>query len=353
MGTAEEGISISKVKPGSSSEASGVIEAGMFLHEMNGESLAGASKADVVGKMKSAGSEISLVLGPSAPKVETSEEDDLVKVTLGKPLGLSITGDAANGITVSKVKEGSSAATSGLFKIGMRLVNMDGQSVIGKEKAEIVSIIKAVTDTIVIGFAPPKVVGATSQSGGGDAGSFEVVLAKPLGMSVSGDAQSGIMVTKVKAGSSAEASGKIQVGMTLLAMDGASLVGSTKAEVVNRIKSAGAEVKVRFSTSISSLPEPGGATASKDPTPSADYPEQPLYDNSEGLGQSSRQSLYDNSEGLGDPAPAPAASGEDFYADKGKLAIIKVLRAKGIDYKGIKDVNALKDLARAVAPNGL
>merc|ERR1712086_927163 len=296
---------------------------GMFLHEMNGESLAGASKADVVGKMKSAGSEISLVLGPSAPKVETSEEDDLVKVTLGKPLGLSITGDAANGITVSK------------------------------EKAGIVSIIKAVTDTIVIGFAPPKVVGAPSQSGGGDAGSFEVVLAKPLGMSVSGDAQSGIMVTKVKAGSSAEASGKIQVGMTLLAMDGASLVGSTKAEVVNRIKSAGAEVKVRFSTSISSLPEPGGATASKDPTPSADYPEQPLYDNSEGLEQSSRQSLYDNSEGLGDPAPAPAASGEDFYADKGKLAIIKVLRAKGIDYKGIKDVNALKDLARAVAPNGL
>lgn len=34
-------------------------------------------------------------------------------------------------------------------------------------------------------------------------------------------------------------------------------------------------------------------------------------------------------------------------------AVIKVLRAKGIDYKGIKDVNALRELARAVAPNGL
>lgn len=301
-GSAAEGVSVTKVKEGSSAQLSGVVKVGMYLHSMNGESVVGAGKEDVVAKIKAPGNEIKLVLGPK-PEIPGSEEDVLVEVTLAKPLGISISGDAANGIIVTKVKEGSSAAASGLVKPGMRLMTMGGESVVGKEKGFIVSKIKAVSDSIVIEFAPPKDRPSSSGSVPATMSSLEVVLSKPLGMSIGGDASNGILVTKIKPGSSAAASGEILPGMTLLAMNGTSLIGLGKGEVVALIKSFGNQVTVTFSTTISSLPPP--------PMASQHEPLPPTPTVNDG------EAIYDNGEEPSDAAPD--AGGVGMYSDTGKL----------------------------------
>ena len=98
---------------------------------------------------------------PSAPvddnKASSADADtDLVTVTLTKPLGMSIAGDAAAGIRVTKVKENSSAAATGVVEAGMRIMAMGGESVVGKDKLEIVQLIKAVTTDIEITFQKPE-----------------------------------------------------------------------------------------------------------------------------------------------------------------------------------------------------
>ena len=94
-----------------------------------------------------------------------SSDDGLIRVTLTKPLGMSIAGSAAEGITVTKVKEGSSAALAGTVEVGMRLMEMNGENLVGKEKNDVVALIKAAPAEIVIVLSKPAAAGESGVHG--------------------------------------------------------------------------------------------------------------------------------------------------------------------------------------------
>ena len=90
----------------------------------------------------------------------TGGAKDLVEVTLTKPLGLSITGSAAEGVSVTKVEEGSSAQLSGVVKVGMYLHAINGESVVGASKDAVMAKMKAPGNEIKLGLGPkPEISG--------------------------------------------------------------------------------------------------------------------------------------------------------------------------------------------------
>ena len=274
-----------------------------------------------------------------AAKSEAAAAGDEIHVVLQKPLGLSISGTAEAGIAVTRVKEGSSSERAGNIQVGMRLTNINGIALAGKDKAFIVQQIKTSGPEVSITFAPAPAATSPAQeastyaslspdapaapqndgvgictyvsprgkcrrervdgfdfcsahrcpqpgckkgkgsqaadcgthtAGGIPSSAISVTLDKPLGISISGTAETGMVVSRVKDGSSAAASGKVEVGMVLVGMDGESLAGRDKDYIVARIKAAQGAI-------VCSFTQVEGATPQTAQSPS----KQSIYDNGE------------------------------------------------------------------------
>lgn len=156
-----------------------------------------------------------------------------------------------------------------------------------------------------------------------------VSIGKPLGITLSGDDAAGVAITKVKAGGNAEATGVVRVGMVLVSIDGASCVGKTKAECVALIKgSAGASLSLSLA---------GAAGADSD---------DEMYAPVEA----------ERAQGAAPAAPGGgggggAGAGMDYGA-MGKLALIKEVRARGIEYARGAGIEVLRKLLQDSDPGG-
>jgi len=226
----------------------------MKILSIDGNNVVGKDKKAVVAVMKTISGAVPFVLAkpePGAklpktgsvkkvePKVEVpvtrlgGETSGLVRVSLSPPLGLSIGGDATSGVSITKVNDAGAAKDSGQVEVGMKIISVDGVSMVGKDKKAVVVAFK--------GLSGPAIIELQKPGGGGGAGSISSVLTvsltPPLGLSVNGTETAGIFVTRLKPGSALD-SGKITKGMKLLSVGSTDITGKDKATVVRLIKSA-------------------------------------------------------------------------------------------------------------------
>jgi len=279
-----DGVFVTKVKDEGAAKESGVVEAGMKIISIDGQNVVGKDKKGVVGVMKTITGAVPFVLAkpvpgatlpkgsvkmakaPAAAKAAAPPPaaaaapptptlaDNEIEVTMAPPLGISVNGDAATGICITKVKDEGAAKESGVVEAGMKIISIDGQNVVGKDKKGVVGVMKTITGAVPFVLAKPAANAAADLYGpaagqveaktpvtrlGSSAKSSDMVrvsLASPLGLSIGGDAASGISITKVKDGGSAKDSGVVDAGMKIISVDGVSMVGKDKKGVATAIK---------------------------------------------------------------------------------------------------------------------
>ena len=338
-GNAEDGVRVSKVKEGGNGEANGKVKVGMVLVSLNGESCVGVAKGDVVSMVKAAPGDITLVLKKKGgakdseekaskkaskkkeSKKASKESDGNVTVTIAKPLGLSLDGNAEDGVRVSKVKEGGNGEANGKVKVGMVLVSLNGESCVGVAKGDVVSMVKAAPGDITLVLkkkdggakAPKKKESKKKES------KYTVAsVGQPLGLSLEGDEASGIFISKVKEGGNGEKVGTIKVGMQLMVMNGTSCVGKSKKDVVGLVKAAAGTGDIKLEMDAN-----GG------------------YDKFKAA-----------KDGPAAPSGGDAKSYSMDYDAMGKLAAMKEVRSRGIEYERGAGIEVLRKLLKDSDPGG-
>jgi C-terminal processing protease CtpA/Prc len=165
----------------------------------------------------------------------------------GKPIGLALSDKVLNGaIVVTDVVAGSLAQQRGLI-IGVALLAVNGEKVAGISKDDALNLIKQIPAGAVrrLTFtaerlAPPSAsVLATT---------YDFDAGKPVGLGLGDHASGAIVVTEVVDGTQAQQKG-IMTGMTLLAVNGQSVVGMKKDGALNLVRStpSGAARRLTFS----------------------------------------------------------------------------------------------------------
>jgi len=256
-----------------------------------------------------------------ASKKASKESDGNVTVTIAKPLGLSLDGNAEDGVRVSKVKEGGNGEANGKVKVGMVLVSLNGESCVGVAKGDVVSMVKAAPGDITLVLkkkdggaqAPKKKESKKKES------KYTVAsVGQPLGLSLEGDEASGIFISKVKEGGNGEKVGTIKVGMQLMVMNGTSCVGKSKKDVVGLVKAAAGTGDIKLEMDAN-----GG------------------YDKFKAA-----------KDGPAAPSGGDAKSYSMDYDAMGKLAAMKEVRSRGIEYERGAGIEVLRKLLKDSDPGG-
>jgi predicted metalloprotease with PDZ domain len=125
----------------------------------------------------------------------------------------------------------------GVVVPGARLVSINGGSVLGLSVKQ-AAVLVAKSNSSVLAFEKGSNVSGEA--------SFDIVLTKPLGISVAGTSGSGIFVTKLRDNGSAGASGKISVGMQMIAINGSNLAGQGKELAISMMKDVVGSAKITF-----------------------------------------------------------------------------------------------------------
>ncbi|XP_068094320.1 protein scribble homolog isoform X13 [Hyperolius riggenbachi] len=166
FGVREPGVFISKVISRGVAARSG-LRVGDRILEAAGMDLRHATHQEAVKALLTAGQELRLLVRRDPPP-SGMQEICIVKAS-GEKLGISIRGGAKGhpgnpldptdeGVFVSKVSSSGAAARDGRLKVGMRILEVNQQSLLGMTHTEAVQALRGVGDTLLIlvcdGFDP-------------------------------------------------------------------------------------------------------------------------------------------------------------------------------------------------------
>ncbi|XP_052521117.1 protein scribble homolog isoform X11 [Tympanuchus pallidicinctus] len=177
FGIHEPGVFISKVIPRGLASRSG-LRVGDRILEVNSIDLRHATHQEAVNALLSNTQELSVLVRRDPPP--PGMQEICIEKAPGEKLGISIRGGAKGhagnpfdptdeGIFISKVSSSGAAARDGRLKVGMRILEVNHQSLLGMTHTEAVQILRSVGDALLVlvcdGF-DPKAAAAIEMSPG-------------------------------------------------------------------------------------------------------------------------------------------------------------------------------------------
>ncbi|NXN97434.1 SCRIB protein, partial [Rhinopomastus cyanomelas] len=177
FGIHEPGVFISKVIPRGLASRSG-LRVGDRILEVNSIDLRHATHQEAVNALLSNTQELTMLVRRDPPP--PGMQEICIEKAPGEKLGISIRGGAKGhagnpfdptdeGIFISKVSSSGAAARDGRLKVGMRILEVNHQSLLGMTHTEAVQILRSVGDTLLVlvcdGF-DPKAAAAIEMSPG-------------------------------------------------------------------------------------------------------------------------------------------------------------------------------------------
>ncbi|XP_013173855.1 PREDICTED: protein lap4-like isoform X4 [Papilio xuthus] len=184
FGGKEPGIFISHVVPGGVAARSGKLRMGDRLLKVNGKELTGATHREAVQLLLQPGPTLALTVRHD-PLPPGFQELTIIKQE-GEKLGMHIKGGLNGqrgnpndpndeGVFISKINSGGAARRDGRLKVGMRLLEVNGASLLGATHGEAVNSLRAATQAplhlvICHGYTRPEKYTTGSESGTADTG---------------------------------------------------------------------------------------------------------------------------------------------------------------------------------------
>ncbi|NWI98348.1 SCRIB protein, partial [Crypturellus undulatus] len=177
FGIHEPGVFISKVIPRGLASRSG-LRVGDRILEVNGTDLRHATHQEAVTALLASAQELTVLVRRDPPP--PGMQEICIEKAPGEKLGISIRGGAKGhagnpfdptdeGIFISKVSSSGAAARDGRLKVGMRILEVNHQSLLGMTHTEAVQVLRAVGDALLVlvcdGF-DPKAAAAMEMSPG-------------------------------------------------------------------------------------------------------------------------------------------------------------------------------------------
>ncbi|XP_064532469.1 protein scribble homolog isoform X18 [Pseudopipra pipra] len=177
FGIHEPGVFISKVIPRGLASRSG-LRVGDRILEVNGIDLRHATHQEAVNALLSNAQELSMLVRRDPPP--PGMQEICIEKAPGEKLGISIRGGAKGhagnpfdptdeGIFISKVSSSGAAARDGRLRVGLRILEVNHQSLLGMTHTEAVQILRGVGDALLVlvcdGF-DPKAAAAIEMSPG-------------------------------------------------------------------------------------------------------------------------------------------------------------------------------------------
>ncbi|XP_064910903.1 protein scribble homolog isoform X20 [Columba livia] len=166
FGIHEPGVFISKVIPRGLASRSG-LRVGDRILEVNGTDLRHATHQEAVTALLSSAQELTVLVRRDPPP--PGMQEICIEKAPGEKLGISIRGGAKGhagnpfdptdeGIFISKVSSSGAAARDGRLQVGMRILEVNQQSLLGMTHTEAVQILRGVGDALLVlvcdGFDP-------------------------------------------------------------------------------------------------------------------------------------------------------------------------------------------------------
>ncbi|XP_050840886.1 protein scribble homolog isoform X3 [Serinus canaria] len=166
FGIHEPGVFISKVIPRGLASRSG-LRVGDRILEVNGIDLRHATHQEAVSALLCSAQELSMLVRRDPPP--PGMQEICIEKAPGEKLGISIRGGAKGhagnpfdptdeGIFISKVSSSGAAARDGRLQVGMRILEVNHQSLLGMTHTEAVQVLRAVGDALLVlvcdGFDP-------------------------------------------------------------------------------------------------------------------------------------------------------------------------------------------------------
>ncbi|CAH0583078.1 unnamed protein product [Chrysodeixis includens] len=184
FGGKEPGIFISHVVPGGVAARSGKLRMGDRLLKVNGTELTGATHRDAVQLLLQPGNTLALTVRHD-PLPNGFQDLTIVKQE-GEKLGMHIKGGLNGqrgnpndpndeGVFISKINSGGAARRDGRLKVGMRLLEVNGVSLLGATHNEAVNALRSATNAplhlvVCYGYTRPEKNTTGSESGTADTG---------------------------------------------------------------------------------------------------------------------------------------------------------------------------------------
>ncbi|XP_018050047.1 PREDICTED: protein lap4 isoform X5 [Atta colombica] len=159
FGAKEPGIFISHVVPGGIAAKSGKLRMGDRILKVNGTDVTKATHQEAVMELLRPGEQIVLTIQHD-PLPESYQELVITKEA-GEKLGMHIKGGRRGqkgnpldhtdeGVFISKINSGGAAKRDGRLKVGMRLLEVNGTSLLGATHQEAVNILRCSGNTITL-----------------------------------------------------------------------------------------------------------------------------------------------------------------------------------------------------------
>ncbi|XP_020284620.1 protein lap4 isoform X3 [Pseudomyrmex gracilis] len=159
FGAKEPGIFISHVVPGGIAAKSGKLRMGDRILKVNGTDVTKATHQEAVMELLRPGEQIVLTIQHD-PLPESYQELVITKEA-GEKLGMHIKGGRKGqkgnpfdhtdeGVFISKINSGGAAKRDGRLKVGMRLLEVNGTSLLGATHQEAVNILRCSGNTITL-----------------------------------------------------------------------------------------------------------------------------------------------------------------------------------------------------------
>ncbi|KAM3967019.1 LOW QUALITY PROTEIN: scribble planar cell polarity protein [Aphomia sociella] len=195
FGGKEPGIFISHIVPGGVAARSGKLRMGDRLIKVNGTELTGATHRDAVQLLLQPGATLTLTVRhdplpqgfQGLIQVEIINATDLTIIKqesekLGMHIKGGLNGQRGNpndpndeGVFISKINSGGAARRDGRLKVGMRLLEVNGVSLLGATHNEAVNALRSATNAplhlvVCLGYTRPEKYATGSESGTADTG---------------------------------------------------------------------------------------------------------------------------------------------------------------------------------------
>uniref|UniRef100_A0A2A4JN33 PDZ domain-containing protein n=1 Tax=Heliothis virescens TaxID=7102 RepID=A0A2A4JN33_HELVI len=184
FGGKEPGIFISHVVPGGVAARSGKLRMGDRLLKVNGVELTGATHRDAVQLLLQPGATLTLTVRHD-PLPNGFQDLTIIKQE-GEKLGMHIKGGLNGqrgnpndpndeGVFISKINSGGAARRDGRLKVGMRLLEVNGVSLLGATHNEAVNALRSATNAplhliVCYGYTRPEKIPTGSESGTAETG---------------------------------------------------------------------------------------------------------------------------------------------------------------------------------------
>nr|XP_034828453.1 protein lap4-like isoform X7 [Maniola hyperantus] len=184
FGGKEPGIFVSHIVPGGVAARSGKLRMGDRLLKVNGHELVGATHRDAVQYLLQPGPTLTLTVRHD-PLPPGFQDLTIIKQE-GEKLGMHIKGGLNGqrgnpndpndeGVFISKINSGGAARRDGRLKVGMRLLEVNGVSLLGATHNEAVNALRSATNAplhliVCHGYSRPEKYTTGSESGTADTG---------------------------------------------------------------------------------------------------------------------------------------------------------------------------------------